>query len=67
MSNNCYIELRQMPGAVKGCCATIGDDDYVFINECLSDQARMEAYRHEVRHLKRGDLYSDDRVERLER
>lgn len=65
--NDCYCELKAMPAAVKGCCASIGGNDYIFINEVLSMSARREAYRHEVRHLKRCDLTSEKSVKELER
>lgn len=67
VNNNCYVTLAVLPGAVRGCCTQVEGENVVLINECLNDRARIEAYRHELNHLKRGDLYSGSTAAELER
>lgn len=48
--------LRPLPGSIKA-FVTKHDDVYtIVINENLSEEARIRAYWHEIRHIKNGDL-----------
>lgn len=58
--------LRPLPGSIKA-FVTKHDDVYtIVINENLSEEARIRAYWHEIRHIENGDLengYSLDQIE----
>lgn len=48
--------LRPLPGSIKA-FVTKHDDVYtIVINENLSEDARLRAYLHEIRHIENGDL-----------
>ena len=50
--------LQDLPVSVKGFC--FHDDDgtpVVVLNSRLSAERRMEAYRHELDHIKNGEMY----------
>lgn len=50
--------LQDLPVSVKG--FVFHDDDgqpVVVLNSRLSAEKRMKAYRHEVEHIKNGDMY----------
>ena len=51
--------LKDLPVSIKGFC--FHDDDgapVVVINARLSAERRMEAYRHELEHIRNGDMYN---------
>lgn len=61
------IRVKELPATING--VTIKDDngDYnVYINACISEDARAEAFRHEVRHIREGHFYSMDDIRTLE-
>ena len=49
-----------MPARIKS--FVVRKDDYytVCINECLNRKAQLEACKHEVDHIERGDFDSDE-------
>ena len=57
--NDVYVSVAPLPGCVKGLIKAVPDGEVILINEALSDEQKQEAYEHELRHLKRGDLYND--------
>ena len=57
--NGCFVTVTALPGCVKGLIKAVPDGEIILINEALSDEEKQEAYEHELRHLKRGDLYND--------
>lgn len=65
--NDCWVSLAVLPSRVKALCTAVGYDTLVLVNECLTDSERESAYKHELKHIKRGDLYSDLKVEDVER
>lgn len=63
---DCRITVCKLPPHVKGLCTVKGTEEIILINEDLSDEAKLAAFAHELRHLRRGDLYSDRPVEEIE-
>lgn len=63
---DCRVTVCKLPPHVKGLCTVKGTDEIILINEDLSDEAKLEAFVHELRHLRRGDLYSDRPVKEIE-
>ena len=64
---DCHVTVCKLPPHVKGLCTVKGTEEIILINEDLSDEAKLEALAHELRHLRRGDLYSDLPVSELEK
>lgn len=64
---DCRITVCKLPPHVKGLCTVKGTEELILINEDLSDEAKLAAFAHELRHLRRGDLYSDEPVSKIER
>ena len=48
--------IYPMPGRIRS--YTVRKEDYytIVVNSNLSEEARLEAYRHEVDHIERGDF-----------
>ena len=63
---DCRITVCKLPPHVKGLCTVKGTEELILINEDLSDDAKLAAFAHELRHLRRGDLYSDRPVAEIE-
>lgn len=59
---DCRITICKLPPHVKGLCTVKGTEEIILINEDLSEEAKLTAFLHELRHLRRGDLYSDEPV-----
>ena len=56
--------LQNLPVSVKGFC--YHDDDgqpVVVLNARMSAERRMKAYRHELEHIKNGDMFNEDYCE----
>lgn len=54
------VRLIDLPVTVKG--FTVMDEDgcfNIYLNARLNDEARVEAYRHELDHIRRGHFYSE--------
>lgn len=65
--NEVYVNVCPLPIHVKGLIKAVPDGELILINEYLSDKAKRKALRHELRHLRRGDLHRDVPVEELEK
>lgn len=48
--------LWPLSGRVKGFTVVMEDFVTIVINEALSPDARLRAYKHEVGHIERGDF-----------
>lgn len=59
--NDVFVSVCfELPGQVKALITVDNDgNNFILVNECLSEEARKEAIEHEYKHLKRNDLYSD--------
>ncbi len=64
---DCRITICKLPPHVKGLCTVKGTEEIILINEDLSEEAKLTAFLHELRHLRRGDLYSEEPLEEIER
>ena len=58
---NYQINIRIMPLPGKIQSFVVYKDDFytIVVNECLNQNARMRAYRHELDHIENGDFESD--------
>lgn len=66
--NDCWVAVTPvLPGSVKGATGEESDGtSIVLINECLSDEAKEEAYRHETEHIRNGDIHSERKAHEIE-
>ena len=64
MSEEIRTILQNMPVSIHGFC--FHDDDgqpVVVLNARLSAEKRMKAYRHELEHIERGEMYDQTYIE----
>lgn len=62
LSRNFQIRIYclPIPGRIRSYVVRKDDWFTVVINEALSPDARMRAYRHELDHIERGDFDSEE-------
>jgi len=62
LSRKCQtrVFLVEMPIRIKSYVVRKDDWYTICINEALSPDARMKAYRHELDHIEQGDFDSDE-------
>ena len=54
------IRLIDMPEAIHGVTRKDANGDYnIYINARISVDARVDAYWHEIEHIRRGHFYDD--------
>ena len=57
--NNIPIVLKDLPVKIHGfVCLGSDYEPIIVINARLSRAQQLRTYRHEIRHIKRGDLYN---------
>jgi len=62
------IRLIDLPPSVKGCTVKDENDDYnIYINARLSEDGRVEAFRHEIDHIRLGHFYDSMPVSEKEK
>jgi len=67
MGENIIVRLVSMPASVRGFTIADQDGNYnVYINRALTRESQQDTYLHELRHIERGDLYSDKPVSEIE-
>lgn len=66
-NHDCWVGTAVLPATINALCTAVDFDTVVLVNECLNEAAKHEAYAHEIRHISRGDLFSDKSVEELEK
>ena len=54
------IYCLPIPGRIRSYVVRKDDFYTIVINEALNESARMKAYRHELRHIERGDFDADE-------
>ena len=60
LDDNIHIYEDTMPYTIKAFVSPEVDDGYtIYLNKDLSDQTRVQTVEHELRHIKKNDLYSD--------
>lgn len=62
-----YVTLHPLPGGIRGFVTKREDVPIIVINDNLSYEAKVKAFVHEITHIERGDLDSDDTVKAIER
>ena len=62
-----YVTLLPLPGGIRGFVTKREDVPIIVINDNLSYEAKVKAFVHEITHIERGDLDSDDTVKAIER
>lgn len=61
------VQLIKMPCKIKATVTVNDDDSYtIFLNKNISAEQQRAAALHELRHIARGDLFSEDSVEGIE-
>ena len=59
--NDIYIRLIKLPSSVRGFTAPDADGNYnVYINEGLTPEQARKTYRHELKHIRQGDIESSE-------
>lgn len=59
--NDVPIVLKDLPPDVRGfVCLGSDYEPIIVINSRMSREQQLETYRHEQKHLKRGDMYNED-------
>jgi hypothetical protein len=61
------VLVLPMPGRIRGNTQRTSGGYLISINENLNDDARWEAFKHEMVHILRGDFNRDVPVEMIER
>lgn len=63
-----FVRVIPFPVDCVGGAVTPNDDGTysVYINANIDRYRQKEAYKHEVMHIERGDLYSDAPIEEIE-
>lgn len=64
--NDINTILYPLPMQVKGFAVLKDSVITIVINENLSPEARLEAYRHEIYHIEHDDFYSDNSIDEIE-
>jgi hypothetical protein len=68
LPDDCRVRLVDLPTSAGGAIAVDADGFVtIYINARLSAEARRAALEHELRHHRRGDLYSDQDIRAIER
>lgn len=66
MTEAVYTYLLPMPMKIKGYTVLMEDTYTIVINSNLSNRARLEAYQHEIEHIKKDDFRKKDSVNAIE-
>lgn len=60
MRSNIIVRLIALPCSVRGFTLADEDGNYnVYLNDRLSREMQRRVYKHELRHIARGDLFSE--------
>ena len=64
----CISVVHNLSTKIKGIITVDSDGNpYIFINGNLSEAEQKKALEHELIHLKRNDLYSDEPAHEIEK
>lgn len=66
MTEAIYTYLLPLPMRIKGYTVLMDDVYTIIINSNLCPDARMRAYRHEIRHIRNEDLRSQRTADHIE-
>lgn len=60
------VELMDLPTTIRGFVTKSVDDYTIVINSKMSAEMQKQTYRHELRHIERGDLDGSGDIDRIE-
>ena len=61
MDDDRPVVLVDLPTSVRGFCYHDDDgEEYIVLNARLTREANQKSFRHELEHIKRGDMYDMD-------
>ena len=62
------VYMVNFPPTIRG-AVRLSEDGFasIYINDALSDEAKRRTLKHELRHIERGDFYSDRPIEEIEK
>ncbi len=61
------VKLWSLPSRVRAAHTENPDGSYtIIINKALSVESQRESYRHELKHIRRGDLFKDFSTGKIE-
>ena len=66
MTETIRTYLLPLPMHIKGYTVLMDEFYTIVINSNMNEAARMKAYRHEIRHIRKGDLRKDDSADHIE-
>ncbi len=55
-----FTYIVTLPNRIKECVSPCLDGYTIYINENLSDDARIEAYQHAMKHINNNDFEKSD-------
>ena len=62
-----FTKLVDLPTSIRAYTVRDKNDDFnIYINARLSSEQRMEAYEHEMRHIRRGDFRKAAKADMIE-
>lgn len=62
------VKLRNLPSRVRAAHTENPDGSYtIIINKALSIESQRESYKHELRHIQRGDLFKNAPADCIEK
>lgn len=64
---NLNTQMIAMPMKVRGAVTINEDDSYtIFINKNISAEMQRQTFLHELRHIRNGDLFSEESADEIE-
>ena len=64
---NISIRLINLPTTIHGYTVRDRNGDYnIYINARINQEARLETYEHEMKHINNGDFYRKGSVDLIE-
>lgn len=60
------LSMEPMPLCIKSVIKRVGEYDCIVINDNLSDEAKIKAFKHEIDHKLKNDLDSMKSVKEIE-
>lgn len=61
------IRIVRLPPHIRGYTMPDENGDYnIYISDCLNDESRVKTLRHELKHIRCGDIYSNESALQLE-
>lgn len=61
-----WVTQTKLPPRVRAFCKRKGFDECAVVNEELDDFVKREAVKHEIRHIKCGDIDKSEHIDCLE-